>query len=272
MRLNSLKKWSVGLVVALGLCQAHNASADAVSGQVKFINYSGRGGDYGGGEFKFEAWQNATGIPVLGGGTTSSTSLSSVQRSAGNQFLTFCLEETENISSGSIYVGTLNGTSSAAGRAFKGGATTDGTPGSYDPISVKTAYIFQNYENGFLTTNTSGYTATDIGDAVQLAIWYLEEENTLTGHGSRDTLANALITEATNAINTNATVGNVLWGANKFNDVRVLNIVDGAGVLSQSQLVLATANADVPLPGVATMGLASFGSLAGLRFIRRRHA
>jgi len=265
-------------VVALTLGQAGSALADsATTGVVTFTNYSGRGGANGGGEFLFTA--------------QSATSVSSVIRDAvpanTQNFRTFCIEENEYISGGTPYNATIDGTASVAGRAYAGGV---GGPNP-DPISVATAYIFQNFErDNYKTTNNlggsiviggiaSGTTST-LANAVQLAIWSLEQEVTLSvgGHSGLDDLAQSLITDANSGLAGGKTVALTFWrdggGVQTFNDVRVMNLTttDASHTLAQSQIVLSNANADVPLPGVAWMGLASFGGLAGARVIRRRRA
>jgi hypothetical protein len=92
--------------------------------------------------------------------------------SAANQFESFCIERTENISFGTLYYVTL---SDAA--TYGGG----GGGGVSDPLDPLTAYLYSQ----FITDQLSGYTydLSDGGvaraasaDALQHVIWYIEQE------------------------------------------------------------------------------------------------
>jgi hypothetical protein len=175
-------------------------------------------------------------------------------------FETFCVELDENLN----FTETFDGAVSTA--AMQGGIGG----GNPDPLSAQTAYLYAGYRNGSLTT-TAG--ATELAQAMQLAIWVLENEIELDGNryerfdngngggavvvGAVDSapliaLVDALIAEA----NANATgLGNV----------RVINVTrTNANGTTDHQDVLAL----IPLPQTVLLASAGLGLVA----TRRRRA
>lgn len=188
----------------------------------------------GGGEFKL------SGVSVLNG--------------LGDSFLTFCLEYPEHISLGTPYYVRINtgATMGGAGVGATYGSDVSGTSG-FDPLSTATAWLYTQYRNQTLQNFVGAYSYTSDADAnaLQSAIWYLENERPSS---SLDSRALELVSAATSANWTD------------IGDVRVLNFFtsydSATGVFSgnrQDQLYLAPA---VPEPETYTMLLAGIGLLA----------
>jgi hypothetical protein len=178
-----------------------------------------------------------------------------LQHAGAGRFISFCIERNEYLS---------NTPASSTFDVTIGTAAVEGGVGgpSPDPLGFATAYLYQNFMYGTLTTTVTYSAGTETtltrrtGNAMQAAIWFLEEEITSTSSLGLDsatvTLANSLIAEALGAGWTN-------WG-----NVRVLNLFDpNGGEPRQSQLVL------IPLPGATHLSLAGL-AFVGLGVIRRR--
>jgi hypothetical protein len=86
-------------------------------------------------------------------------------------FNTFCLETDEYISFNTPYL-----VSSITDSAIGGGSNVN-TPGGSDPLDPMTAFLYYNYAMGTLD-DISIYEYNDdaSADALQQAIWYIEEE------------------------------------------------------------------------------------------------
>jgi hypothetical protein len=204
------------------------ASASALANPQVMFNSQPWGSTIGGGPFNFtgnaEFSAGNLGVPV------PSTPV------AANQFLTFCVEDNEFISFGATYNVAFN-------TAAVNGGVGGGNP---DPLDPRTACLYTRFMDGSLSS-VSGFTygATASGDALQQAIWYIEEEIPSLPAGLSTTLYNSAVSA----------------GWTDIGSVRVLNLTDSNGGPSQDVLVM------VPLPsGIA---LATVG-LAGLTFVRRR--
>lgn len=145
-------------LIAVAKLGATTITIDRVNGY-----YSGIGGEF-----------NVS--QVIGGGYAASVL---VNNNSGNLgFETFCIEETETVS----IPGTYNAVRNPYGDAVGGGVNL-GTPGpdGGDPISIGTAYLYYNFAKGLLAYNyTPGAGRVASAADLQNAIWYLENEITLT--------------------------------------------------------------------------------------------
>jgi len=238
MRTNLIRK---GLLAALGVtavCAMPMASAQyvTVGGNITLGNGPGAGP---GGEFI---------ATVLSGGSGS--------------FNTFCLEYNEYFSYGqtlrvqNISLGAVNG---GVGVGAGGTAPANGQPG-FDPISKQTAWLYTQFRAGSLSGYGGSNHASD-ANALQNAIWYLENEITSLGSG----ITTAERDRAQSWINSANTAVAAGWSNN---NVRVLNLMrqDAQGnftVRAQDQLYITP----VPEPETYMMLLAGLGLMG---FVARR--
>lgn len=194
---------------------------------------------------------------------------------SGDSFRSFCLERTEAMYFGSASFAASGGdptrthpfqVDGISDRSMLGGPDTEepGTPG--DPISSRTAFLYQNFALGTLDGYTYGTDSDPAriqsADALQNAIWFLEEEIDDAFFGIADPVTQALITHFLNLD---------MGGFSGTGLVQVLNISyrwDGpggeAGGHGQDILVL------VPLPQAAGLGLVGLFGIAGVTSRRRR--
>lgn len=93
----------------------------------------------------------------------------------GTWFGTFCLEKNERVGSGKIYDVALNDGSVSGGRS----GAIDGK----DPISVGTAYLYEQFVLGTLTG--FAYDSRKSAKQLQNTIWFLEGEITGLNQGYR---------------------------------------------------------------------------------------
>lgn len=168
-------------------------------------------------------------------------------------FQSLCVERDENISFDSTFY-NVAGISTAA---MNGGVNIPGT-GS-DPLDVRTAWLFTNFAETPATLDSVGTwasaSAEDRGTAMQLAIWFIEEEiSSVTHFGSSvntvaSNLASSLITAA---------------GASGWTDtgrVFVLNMATLSGGTAQDQLYISP----VPEPENYAMFAVGLGLLGWTR-------
>jgi hypothetical protein len=178
-------------------------------------------------------------------------------------FTSFCLERnvhTDLSTPGSVVLYEIVGLSDRAKSGGVGGQVPD-SEGGGDPISDETAWIYYMFRIGTLDSFLdSSPGARELGNAVQRAIWVLEDENPLSEKWSdpEADLISRLITESQNAVSNG-------WGNN--GRVGVLNIEqkisEGEYVEAQDMLYL------ISVPEPATLSLLGL-SLAGLGLASRR--
>jgi hypothetical protein len=166
-----------------------------------------------------------------GPGNTGGGEFNMFVNGSATSFITFCLQRTEYISFNQQYrVGSVtNYADDASGN---------------DPISSQTAWLYTQVRSGTL----AGYSHTQTAaNALQTAIWYFENEISLT----------------TSQVSSNAFI-QAAKGANfsGIGNVRVVNLFAQNGQKAQDQLIL-------QVPGPAALTLIGPGLLA-LAWYRRR--
>ncbi|MDX2148559.1 MAG: hypothetical protein SFZ23_13660 [Planctomycetota bacterium] len=195
-------------------------AGSAVAGTVQVNRNPGepwQRGTTNGGGFRITPVSGDNGITGGRGGTATS-------------FISFCIELNENLP-GRNYTTQL---SNAAQNGGVGGATN-----GLDPISAVTRALYTEFRRGGTFggiapagTDASSWT-TDLTDALQLAIWF-EENEVASFQGNSD--AAALHAWAVNAAQNNS-----------FSSVRVLQMFNPDGSNAQDVLTL------IPLPGTASL-------------------
>lgn len=185
----------------------------------------------------------------------------------GQIFRTFCLEQEESIffaSPGGVFPFEVVGISTGA---IYGGNNLDDPGGGFDPISSRTAFLYERFATGTLDGYTFGLDSDPdrirSADALQNAIWYLE-------HEISDPYANIADQATRDLIDHFLTMD--MGGYTGIGNVRVLNLVfrvqgpngEQIGDVAQDVLVL------VPLPHAAGLGLAGLIGVVGLTGRRRR--
>lgn len=159
-------------------------------------------------------------------------------------FITFCLEYNEHIAYNTVY---YFGVSEAA--KYQG--LSEGSPGSVDPISKATAWLYLQALNGGL-----GYTHTEAdANLMQRAIWYFEGES--GGNGQTD-LNNSYVAAAI------AANGGTLAAAQAdnagFYGVGVMNLwanEDGTGARQDQLIRVPDGGTTLVFLGMAMTGLAA---------------
>jgi hypothetical protein len=160
------------------------------------------------------------------------------------EFLTFCVEKNEYINfSSDFYVESIE---TFANNGGVGGAT-----GNQDPVDARTAWLYYNFRNQTLANYTFGdvnnfsSNREDSANALQNAVWFLENEQDSAGSGAAFVAAaNAEWNEYINNALTYS--GNML---DAINSVRIMNLRWGnaTGQFAQSQLFM------TPEPGTITI-------------------
>lgn len=180
-------------------------------------------------------------------GTTNGGAFRAITGQRGT-FQTFCVERDEYVHNPSWY---------DISDAAKFGGLNGGNP---DPISDTTRALYFAFRKGWVGTQLSTADANVIADALQVAIWYEEEELTTAQY-------NSYITGGNRADELLSWVPGTLSGAwAGANNVRVMNVWKHATLrtedyAAQDQLIL------IPLPSGAGM---AFAGLLGLAAVRRR--
>lgn len=196
----------------------------------------------------------------LGGGefiaSKNQLTINPVSLSGGSSFETFCMEEFESagFDSDGFYADMNDRTvASPTNPNYMGGLHG----GVQDPLSNQTAYLYTQFILGTLAgyDYTPGVGRTQSADALQIAIWALEDDRPAPATGLAKTFY-----DAANA----AVAGGYVNGG-----VVVLNLYKkfASGEREEHQDVLALVV--VPLPTSAVAGMAMLG---GMGFIRRRRA
>jgi hypothetical protein len=169
-----------------------------------------------------------------GPGTTGGGEFNMFVNGSAQSFITFCLQRTQ-------YIGF--------NQQFRVGGVTNyaDDAGGNDPISLQTQWLYSNVRAGTL----GGYAHNNaMADLLQTAIWYFENEITLSTSAKN---ANSFISMADTAVT------NGFKGAS---NVRVLNLFYMNGAQAQDQLAL-----QVPGPAALTLIVPAVAALA---FMRRR--
>jgi hypothetical protein len=205
---------------------------------------------------------------VVTGGTNTANQHSSVLNGTGASFITFCVEYNETFSYGqTLFVKGAPNTGAIEGGVGKAAMYFGDVAGSptFDPISSRTAYLYTQFSKG--TLSNYDYTSPSLrpadADALQQAIWYLENELPTTPFGSLSGQAQTWINEADDAI------GDNLWSG--IGNVRVLNLYKDADFLNRAQDQLYIELAPVPEPETYAMLLAGLGLIGFVAKRRRRN-
>jgi hypothetical protein len=176
-------------------------------------------------------------------------------------YSTFCLEINESLSP--YYVYQVNDISE---KAIKGGETT------YDPIDPRTAYLYYNFFMETLSDYdyTPGAGRVASADALQIAIWYLENEITnydIGDHwwGSGMHTIHYNVSSGVHSLIVKYLDDAAVCGWTDIGTVRAVNIANFQGCLAQSTLIAER----VITPEPMTISLLGLGIL-GLGLLRRR--
>lgn len=247
----------------------------AALADIAFYNDAGGSNAYSGmhtgGEFKVVTFSpDVANLAAQGANVRTHANLNGTNGGPASLFQTFCMERKENLLfdgvAGSTYDYAIND------RAIAGGEAA-----GFDLLDFKTAYLFDQFWKGTLSSynyltegaddddntvynQTRGESATSL----QLAIWSIEGELFSAGlqaEFAADAQANAWVSEAT------------LAGWTNIGDVRVLNVYalgsDHSIKDNYRQDVLVEIS-QVPLPPAALLGFGLMSALGAVDFVRRR--
>lgn len=186
----------------------------------------------------------------------------------GELFRTFCLEQNEFIDfdqRGFIITSIGN----AAVNGGKGG-------GNPDEIEAATAWLFYNFTIGTLDSLVSGYSYGDTAsaNALQNAIWYLEEEiDTLPTGLVKDLIDIASAADATVAL-ARTVVLNIVWSTDRHGFQGLYDNVMGPlqTNATPAQSVLYVTPENFVVPEASTIAVWSVLSVIGLAATYRKRA
>lgn len=237
-----------GLFVVAGLAVGIVASAGLAQNRV-LMNDAGamHANGFAGGAFRAEVRQGYIGVTGGVGGTADS-------------FLTFCLERGRQAHLGQTSYAEIGD------RAISGGGDRDNN-GPGDPLSQATMILYSRFRNDqdIGTRADRRVNSAEETRALQIAMWYLEDEYTALelinpwGEYNQNTLAQNYVNWAI----AQAAVDTTDYG------VRVLSLWSAWGPNGghgdrQDQLTI------IPLPPAAWAGLGSLAGVMAIGYVRRR--
>jgi len=238
MKIRGVKMMWFGVAAAAAI----SASASAGPTQLRFHDVTTWGQTNSGGPFEAEP---------IGFGAYAVQGLGELGAAAGN-YLTFCVEFNEHIGNNTTYNAKVN-------TSAVNGGVGGGNP---DPLDARTAFLYTAFLKGTLDNKLFAFSGDSVsygtavmGEAVQEAIWFVENEITNVSGIAANIVAMA-----------DAAVGiGGEWFGKGIGSVRILNLTDPqTGDVRQDQLVL------IPLPSAGLLGLAGLvgmGVLLGRRMV-----
>ena len=234
-----IKKLGILSGIALGVVVG--ASVMAGPTQLRFHDVMKWGQTNSGGPFEAEP---------IGFGAYAVQGLGELGAAAGN-YLTFCVELNEHIGNNTTYNAKVN-------TSAVNGGVGGGNP---DPLDARTAFLYTAFLKGTLDNKLFAFSGDSVsygtavmGEAVQEAIWFVENEITNVSG-----IAAKIVAMADAAVATNGE-----WFGKGIGSVRILNLTDANSEAKQDQLVL------IPLPAPALAIFAGLLLVGGVSMIRRR--